>query len=396
MRALKKPWLQAYEEYTAQTESPTEYNTWCGISAICSSLKKNVWIPEKYTDNFYKIYPNQYIVLIGPPGIGKGTAINPAINLVEDAGTVNALSDRITAEKIVEKLSQGFAQAFKHTSTGQITTLNDNSATIVSTELPIFIQASDWMLPLMCEMWDKNKFSYGTKNKGSYQASNLCVSLIAGCVPDYIRKLNRDAMSAITGGFTSRCIFVHVNEKIKLRPWPAVNGHHQNLRQDLIIDLQEMSIQNGEVHFEKKAMTLWENEYLMTKMDQFESEVLTGFKARMKSHIFKTAIALSMSESSSKIITERHLFNAMQLVMNIKDKIDIIFRSVGDSPVAAQQDRILRFIQLKGLSEEKDIFSRNCQHMTYVQYQQILYILEMAGCIKKAKIGNKIMYEHIP
>lgn len=394
MRQLKKPFLQAYEEYVAQTESPTEYNTWCGISAICSSLKKNVFIPEKYTNGFYKIYPNQYIILVGPPGVGKGTAINPAIELVKKASTANYISDRVTAEKIVEQLSKGYSHSYK-TPAGQFTTLTDNSATIVSTELPVFLQASEWMLPLMCEMWDRNEFSYATKNKGSLIASNICVSLVGGCVPDYIRKLNRDANSAVTGGFTSRCIFVYASEKSRTIAWPNINGNFSKLEAEMIADLQEMSIQSGEFSFTKSAMKMWEHQYINMKLDPFESEVLTGFKSRMKSHIFKTAMALSMSEGSTMEINDRHLFNAIKAVEGIRDKVDMTFRSLGDSPLASQQDRVLRFITAKKLCSAKEIYRVNAQHMTYIQFEQILYILEMAGRVKKHVIGKTPMYEPI-
>ena len=392
-RVLKRSWLSAYEELVACTESPVEYNTWAAISAISSSLKNNVYIPEKYTNGFYKVFPNQYIILVGPPGVGKGTAINPAVELVKKANTANYISDRVTAEKIIEQLANGFTHTLR-TSGGQFTTITDNSATLVSTELPILIQASDWMLPLLCEMWDKNEFSYGTKNKSSFVANDICVSLIAGCVPDYIRKLNRDAMSAITGGFTSRCIFVYADTKSKMLAWPNINGNFQKLVVDLIADLADISKQSGEFKFCPRAMKLWESEYQNIRIDPFESQVLSGFKARMRSHIFKTAMILSVSESNNLEISERHMFHAMDLVEQVKKKIDFTFKSLGESPLAPQQDRILKFLQIKHICyTEKDILARNMQDVTLTQLREILYILEMAGSIRRFNMGKLEMYE---
>ena len=381
-------------EYVSQTESPEEYNIWCGISAICSSLKKSVYLPERYTNGFYKIYPNQYIILVGPPGIGKGTAINPAVDIVKKANTANYISDRTTAEKVVEQLGKGYSQTIK-TAAGQFATHTDNSATVVSTELPVFLQASEWMMPLMCEMWDRNEFNYATKNKGSINATNICVSLIGGCVPDYIRKLNRDATTAITGGFTSRCIFVYASEKSKTIAWPSWNGQLRKLEADLVTDLQDISNLSGEFSFTPKAMKMWETEYMSAKHDPFESEVLLGFKARIKSHIFKTALAICVSEGVSNIINETHLYVAMGLVQKVRDKVDLTFRSLGESPLAAQQDRVLQFIQIKKSVTAKDIFSRMSQHMTYQQFEQILYVLVMAGRIRKRMAGKIEMYEPI-
>jgi len=70
----------------------------------------------------------------------------------------------------------------------------------------------------MCQLWDENTFEYETKNKGNYKVTNMCVGMLAGCVPDFIRMLSRDSMAPITGGFTARTIFVYATEKSKLVP----------------------------------------------------------------------------------------------------------------------------------------------------------------------------------
>ena len=249
------------------------------------------------------------------------------------------------------------------------------------------------MLPLMCELWDRNEFSYATKTKSSYVAKDLCVGLIGGCVPEYIRKLNRDATTAITGGFTSRCIFVYANEKSQSIAWPNMNGQFNKLGADLAADLQNMSKLTGEFTFSIGAKDAWEIYYAKLKIDQFDSDVLTGFKARMKSHIFKTAMCLCMSETDRMTIENKHLQAAIKLIEDIRDKVDITFRSVGESPLASQQARVELFIKAKGVCGSKDIYSRCSQHMTYTQFEQVLWILEMAGKIRKRSIGKGIMYE---
>ena len=174
-----------------------------------------------------------------------------------------------------------------------------------------------------------------------------------------------------------------------------MNGNFAKLKADLVTDLLDMSLQTGEFVFTPKAMKMWEAQYAGMVLDPFESEVLTGFKSRMKSHIFKTAMALSMSESSNMVIDERHLYNAMAMIGKIRDKVDVTFRSLGESPLAGQQDRVMRFIQTKKLCTEKEIYRVNSQHMTYIQFQQILYILEMAGRVKKNRVGKLDMFEPV-
>jgi hypothetical protein len=389
-RKLKGSWLDRYAEYTSQSEAPAAYNYWCGVSIIGSALKKNAWIQY----GFYKIYPNQYIILVGPPGIGKGASINPVTTMAGRADVINYIPDRITAEKIIEKLSTGFQRistattgAGNNAQTHKITT-GDSSATIISTELPVFLQASEWMLPLMCEMWDKNEFSYDTKTKNTYVAKDICVSLLGGCVPDYIRKLNRDATAAITGGFTSRCIFVFASEKSQLIPWPQSQIKTQ-LEDDLINDIQHISTIQGEFTFDKQAQVMWTNQYTsLHKVDEFASEVVIGYTSRMKSHIFKLAMIMSAAESDSKVISAMHLYNAIGICEKVGQTLDLTFRSVGESPIAAAQDRVLAYIELKGIVTFAQIMRANYRHVTDETLRQILYVLVAAGFVTQRNKGN--------
>src|SRR5271155_3237484 len=106
-RKLNTNWISAYAAALDPiTEAPSAYVIWSAISVISAVLKKKVWVRR----GTYKVYPNQYIVLVGPPGVGKGTAIHPAHAFIKDykPQLSNYLSDRITAPKIIEKLADGF------------------------------------------------------------------------------------------------------------------------------------------------------------------------------------------------------------------------------------------------------------------------------------------------
>jgi Protein of unknown function (DUF3987) len=395
-RLLKKPWLDSYLDYVTDLEAPINYKMWSGLSIIASSLKKNVYI----TRGFYKIYANQYIILVGPPGIGKGTSINPAIGLVKRSGTANYLSDRITAEKILMKLEQGFPHTVIQTptqqqQTQQVTfTTNDSTATIISTELPIFLGTSEWLIPLLCELWEKGEFSYETKTKGSVSATGLCVSLFGACVPDYIRNLSKDSTAFISSGFSSRCIFVFANERGNPIPWPEINGNLTGLENNLIDDLKVINNLHGEFKLTKEAMKLW-NEFYANSIspNEFESDIVSNFRARMVSHVIKLSMCLSVSEKDDLIITKTNLYNSMSIIEDIRKKLDIAFRSVGESPLAVAQDRILRYIQTQGLVNRSKILRDNMRHITDDDLTKVLYVLEYANYINSVQMSNKTFYE---
>jgi Protein of unknown function (DUF3987) len=391
-----RSWIHYWEEYMSDTESPAEFNTWCAISTISATLKRNVWIDR----GKFILYPNTYIILISPPGIGKGTAINPVLELLNDSNTANIMSDRVTAEKVIERLSDGWGTGTKVTS-GKVAIVSDRSCLIAATELPIYLNSSVWTMELMCDLWDNKPggISYSTKTKSSFAAKDTCVSLIGGCVPDYIRKLNREAMTAITGGFTSRCIFVFGGEKSKLVAWPSTNGTYGKLKADLINDLQHITTLTGQFKFSPQAIRRWEQYYQInfSKQDPFESEVVMGFKARMMAHIFKTSMCLSVAEKDDLIISETQLGNAIGLVEKVRDRIDIVFRCVGESSLAMAQDRVLTFIDREGIVSRGKILRYLGRHITDDDLTKVLRVLVGADLVREVSnvTGNthSISYE---
>ena len=94
-------WLHTYMKYTARTEPPRLFKLWCGISAIASVLERKVWMPLWDVN----IYANMYIVIIGPSGSRKGTAMSPAIGLLNQVG-INLSAKSTTREALIRKMKQ--------------------------------------------------------------------------------------------------------------------------------------------------------------------------------------------------------------------------------------------------------------------------------------------------
>lgn len=60
-------WIQAIVQAHPNSPLPERYRKWSAISAISGALGRKCW----YDWGPYVVYPHQYIVLVGPRGIGK-------------------------------------------------------------------------------------------------------------------------------------------------------------------------------------------------------------------------------------------------------------------------------------------------------------------------------------
>lgn len=390
-RLLTKGWIESFQDYCTEMESPREWILWSGISALSSTIKRNCFLWYRGI----KFFPNQYIILVGPPGIGKGEAISRGYELAYNAKTINYIKDWHTPQEILEELAEGFSNL--GLKVGQVITTNvlkDHTCCIMAPELAVFLQNYENMHSLLCAWWDQNKFDYKTKNKGKHVIEDMSVSLLGGCVPEYVRSFSRDRMAAITGGFTARTIFVYATEKFQLveNSFGAPKINISKLKDALINDLKHINSLQGELKLDNAALKLWEKTYKIHNTNHnHDSEASQNFKSRISSHIIKTAITTSLSESDSMIITKEHLQSAIDYIEQVRDKVDVVFRSVGESPLSTIQDKFLSYVDKVGMAYHKSIYRFMYRDATEDQMLQVVTVLKQAGLIIE-KIDTKGVY----
>jgi hypothetical protein len=335
------------------------------------------------------VFPNQYIVFVGPPGVGKGNAIHPAHNFVRcppnNVPLANYIQDRITPASLVEKLAAGFPKITIN-SNGSLQGTMDSTCVLHASELASLVGSTDWMSTFLCDAWDRSEFTYDTKNKGKAPIKNMCVSLIGACVPSFIRSINKNGHEAINNGFTARTIFIFAEEKSQSVVWPK--SLDATFTAKLNNDLQMISRLHGEFFFEPAAQVVFEREYNSIRVDESDSDVIRNFKARQPVHILKVAMALSAAQSDTLIITQWAMETAIIFVTGVLVTLDKCFRGVGDSILAPTIARIQTFIEKRKVCSKVDIIRANLQHVHPNDLETVLIMLLSCGLIAEVPSGR--------
>ena len=107
--------------YLEDLESPDLYVDWGFYFLISSCLQRRVWTSQ----GINSIYPNLFMLLVGPPACGKSRLISMVSDIVQDAelqiiskdkkGTAPLFeytADSITAECLSEYLAKDCTKAF--------------------------------------------------------------------------------------------------------------------------------------------------------------------------------------------------------------------------------------------------------------------------------------------
>lgn len=342
----------------------------------------------------WKLFPNLYTVLVGRPGLGKGAAINPMIALVKEAGVANILSDRITMEYVLEKLSKGFPKTLSTQIPGSplqsIKIGTEAACLMVSTELSVFITASQFSITCLSDLWDCKEgiYQYGTRGKGEWNLNNPYVTLIGASAQDWLVK--SVPADAVGGGFTRRVNFVFASKKDKKVPWPQKNGNLGT--QGLVDDLRAISQLRGEFTFTPGARPTFEAYYLSCEPNDFDDEATVVYKTSKWANASKLAMCISAARGDSLEINKADFEEAIVRTEEVVEDLKIVFRSVGESPLVSATARVLTFIETQGYASRQEILKINWKHISDMDLDRIIATLREANVIEERFVGKRTLY----
>lgn len=368
-------WLKGYMEYTKESESPDSYHLWTGLSVLASAVRRRVWVDQ----GLYILYPNMYVMLVGPPGIvAKSTTIRLGRRLLLRVPEIVFGADSLTREELIQNMAK------------------EQWITIHSTELSSLIEPSGIkMVQFLTDIYDGDfQWRYSTKGSGKNTLDNPILNILAGTTPSYIADgLPEDVVGH---GFTSRVIFVYEEEPRFDNPKPKAPP--QDLVDALAEDLNAISNLEGCFTYGDGAWDLYDSYYRSLRKNRPEDHRIEGFHWRKRAHILKLAMLLSVAERDTGVIEKADFETAIELLKAIEPNMPRTFSAVGKYEHASDLERILHQIETSGGMSSEEVYERNYATGRPDELAAILQMLEKMGRIYREKgpsesdPGKKITY----
>src|SRR5262245_21374101 len=130
-----------------ELEPPLNFWYWAGLAAISAVVKDNIWMPRG--GDYYKLYPNIYVMFHAESGLMKGPPINLAKDLVKRVNSTRIISGRSSIQGILKKLGTTQTQPG-----GKID--KKSVAFIVSSELTSSIVEDKAAATILTDLYDRN------------------------------------------------------------------------------------------------------------------------------------------------------------------------------------------------------------------------------------------------
>ncbi len=369
-------WLNSYLLFTDNSEPPELFKLWTGISVLAAALERKCHMTWEKA-----IYPNLYIVIIGPSGEArKGTAVGPGLELLEELG-VELSADAVTREALIRRMKNcNVVVADLETETP----IMHSSITVWSPELMVFIgRNDDEFVSNLADWYDcKKKWTYETKNKGIDDIQGVWVNLIGATTPSLLG--NSLAKTAIGGGLLSRMILVYGDDTMcKIVEDPRQTQQEKDLGVDLLTDLVEINQLSGPFELSDEYLYWYKNWYrAFRKAGNTLDAVLAPYTSRRSTHLRKISMTLSAARSSDMILSVDDIVKADEILLRTEKLMHYGFQNVGRREIAEFIQSVQTYIAMEGKVTSKQLLARFYRDLSKDELKDVLMTLHARNLIE--------------
>jgi len=314
--------FDTYVKAVGDTPIPERFHRWAAISLVAAVLEDRVWV-EHHRE---PLLPNLYVLLIGPSGCGKGTAIEFALKqwmalygapgrLIKGALTKQSLLDALGGRKTGLVGGRASVQAVEPNPHPWIVSPELYNA--LGTGGPV----AEAFMANLTDLYTNSSVptTEGTRQWGSVTIAGHCINWLAASTSQWLRRsLSPDA---ILSGFFGRVVAV---EGTYVTQWQqsTYDRTQQMLFTQLQAHLQRISMCSGAYSVTADAQdvrTQW-----LAHREVPDDEFLRPAYQRDDDLLMKLAMVLSAGESDSLVIERKHMARARSLVAEARVSLPML------------------------------------------------------------------------
>lgn len=341
-------WIAAFELFTEHSNSPELFRRWAAISAIAGALERKVWVVTLGN----RLYPNLYVVLIAPPGIGKSVALSYTETFWRELPDHHVAPTSLTKAALIDSLKDATRRIIMPG--GNPPYVEFNSLLVPISELGVFLPAydNDFMNTLTA-IYDGYQYAERRRSKDlniTIEAPQL--NLLAATTPSYLKAFLPEG--AWDQGFLSRTLLVYTGER-QVRSLFDIPASSNSLRGDLIHDLRVISEAFGQMGFTDEAKSKITEWHLAGGPPIPDHPRLQHYLTRRTAHVLKLSIIAAIDRGETKTIAVEDFELAKYWLLEMEETIPDIFKSMTSGGDSAVMDECWHFVWQTWSKEKRPV-----------------------------------------
>ena len=372
--------IEMYLKFSENTISPISYHKWMALSCLSAVAQRKIWLVHGHGN----VYPNLFVILVGPTANGKGLAMRVGKDLIKKYVPAVKLSPDSTSRRgLMEDIMKAKTGGSFYDDTDDTTgSLMHRSMTCMLEEcINFFSVEPSETRDFLIEAYDCRDFYHKTKHHGEEDITNMYLNFMGATTEQIVKRLLPE--DAFSGGFASRIIFIYEERARKRLAFPKPID--RVLEKKLANDLNSIAQTYGVFKWSAKAgkwYEKWLEEYLNDLEKKLYDPRMDGFYYR-KSDItlFKMSQLMSLAESNELVIEVRHLERSLEFLEEVEPKMKGAFTYLGENKLAITMSEIEKQVKLEGQVEYGKLLSLHSYNIRFVEFQEILATLKSCGKI---------------
>ena len=315
------------------SEAPANYHRWACASIVGAMLGRQVHLPF----GPLKIYPNQYIMLMGPPATKKGTVIGISKKILEQAGYTRFAADRTSKERFLVDMKSFDTM---EDDLEMLTFDAPAESYITAGEFVDFIGQGDiGFMMTLTNLWD-NLSSYEHKKitGKSVTVKEPTINLLGGSTATTF--LIAFPPEALGTGALSRLLLIHGESSGVKVAWPEALDELQ--RSFLVLKLRDMKdkiIGDMQITAEGKkiAAEIYHEQIAVDDMR------FSHYMQRRQIHLLKLSIILAACDVSGTI-TATNVIRANTMLAMAEKKMPKALGEFGASKYSDATNKVIEYL----------------------------------------------------
>lgn len=374
-------WTDSFNRYMANKGSPALFTKWAGIFAVAAALERKVWIRTGKG----VLYPNLYVITVGPPGAGKTLATSVVHDFLSQLEDHHIAPTSVTKASLIDALNLAERKIIRPMETPAITSFN--SLIVASDELGVFLPAyeNDFM-QVLTNIYDCRVYSETRRtSKINIKMEAPQLNFTAATTPSYLTSLLPEG--AWDQGFLSRTMLIYSGADAPSDLF-QINNYDKQLEEDLIHDLHEIGNMFGKLSFEedvKEALNAW---HIGGGQPAPSHPKLSHYNTRRTAHLLKLCMVSCVARGESQIITLDNYIEALDWLMECEQVMADIFRAMrsgGDGKVMEECYHYLyeAWVKSKQPVQEHRLYAFLQERTPAHNVGRIIEVMEKANLIEK-------------
>lgn len=355
MRKLRN-WLEGFLDLTEGIQSPARFRSWAGMSAIATALERKVWVHIKDMD----LYPNLYIMLVGPPASGKSLACSAARNVVRRVSTIRLAPSDVTQASFYDALEES----------SRVMPIKDkaplvhHSMSAMVGEIGQFIKPGDInFINTLTDVYDCIEvFEKRRRSTEDNTIQNIWFNMLACSTTRYLGEVFTPTV--LEQGLPSRFVLVYCDRNIESVRVPLFREEKEaKLRREkktdmmnlLYHDLEEIHQIQGEMVFDseaEKGLQAWVDDGMLPMPLDSRFEYYCD---RRVVHLAKLCMVASAMRTDDRIITYDDFYFAKQALLGAEQYMPSAIESLGGNQLYTQMQSVVKFIEASFTRDNKPV-----------------------------------------